>query len=169
VCLSPVPEGTVGVELPEYSFESDLEARKEVKAVFPSIDREYVRSESPELVELLLLNFRSEVLACLCFSCSFLNASAWRALGSSTLSADLRKSLLATPNLFRECNEEEVFKLCVLLSLFGTGGGSLHVGVSGRPFEQQVGKDGVFVKGPSFDDDFDTLTSVEGIFVRHPS
>jgi hypothetical protein len=111
--LSAVPEGSLEVELLTYSLESDLEVLNDGELLFASFGNECVEptsaqdvSESPELAELVLSNLRSKVLARLCFSCSFLNASACSVSGSSTLSEDLRKSLLATLNLFRECKEE---------------------------------------------------------------
>jgi hypothetical protein len=73
--------------------------------------------------------------------------------------------LLATLNLLTECKEEEVFRHCVLLSLLGTEGGSLQADESGECLEYEVDKEGAFVKGSSFDDDFERHASLEGVFV----
>jgi hypothetical protein len=176
ILLSVVPGGSLDVELLTYSLESDLEVTKDGELLFASIGNERVEpasaqdvSESPELTELLLLNLRSKVLARLCFSCIFVNASACTVSRSSTLSEDLRKSLLATLNLFRECKEELGLRHCVLPSLLGTGGGSLHVGVSGKVLEHRGGESGDFVKASSFDDDVEMLPCLQEAFVRDPS
>ena len=172
--LSVVPEGSLDVELLKNSLNGDLEVPKDGE--FSSIGDESVAttsaqdvSESPELAELLLLILRSKVLACLCFSCILLKASACTVSGSSTLSEDLRKSLLATLNLFRECKEALDLRPCVLPSLLGTGGGSLLVGVSGKVLEHRVGETEVFVKAFSFDIDVAMLACLQEVFVRDPS
>lgn len=176
ILFSVVPEGSLDVELLKCSLNADLEVPDDGELLFSSIGNESVETasaqdvaESPELAELLLLIFRSKVLACLCFCCIFLKASACTVSGSSTLSEDFRKSLLAALNLFRECKEELDLRPCVLPSLLGTGGGSLLVGVSGKVLEHRVGETEVFVTASSFDIDVEMLAFLQEVFVRDPS
>jgi len=172
--LSVVPEGSLDVELLMCSLSGNLEVPKDGE--FSSVGDDSVEtasaqdvSESPELAELCLLILRSKVLACLCFSCILLKASACTVSESSTLSEDLRKSLLVTLNLFRESKEELGLRPCVLPSLLGTGGGSLLVGVLGKVLEHRVGKTGVFVKASLFVIDVAMLVCLQEVFVRDPS